>query len=93
MINLTDISSCQPLVVLTGEYGIVKGDESIIASPNAKSGVIVIISDQENKITALAHIEDEEKLDENLGKILADMIEMGANSNHLTCNIMENDKS
>jgi chemotaxis receptor (MCP) glutamine deamidase CheD len=93
MINLTDISSCQPLVVLTGEYGIVKGDESIIASPNAKSGVIVIISDQENKITALAHIEDEEKLDENLEKILADMIEMGANSNHLTCNIMENDKS
>jgi chemotaxis receptor (MCP) glutamine deamidase CheD len=53
----------------------------------------VIISDQENKITALAHIEDEEKLDENLEKVIADMLEMGADSNNLTCNIMENDKS
>jgi hypothetical protein len=93
MINLTDISTCQPLVVLRGEYGVVKGEESIIASPNAKSGVIVIISDQENKVTALAHIEDEEKLDKNLEKIIADMVEMGADSNNLTCNIMENDKS
>jgi chemotaxis receptor (MCP) glutamine deamidase CheD len=93
MINLTDISTCQPLVVLRGEYGVVKDDESIIASPNAKSGVIVIISDQENKVTALGHIEDTEKLDENLEKIIADMIEMGADLNHLTCNIMENDKS
>ena len=93
MINLTDISTCQPLVVLRGEYGVVKGDESIIASPNAKSGVIIIISDQENKVTALAHIEDEEKLDENLEKIIADMLEMGADLNYLTCNIMENDKS
>jgi len=93
MINLTDISNSQPLVVLRGEYGIVKGDESIIASPNAKSGVIVIISDHENKVTALAHIEDAEKLDENLEKIIADMVEMGADSNYLTCNIMENDKS
>jgi chemotaxis receptor (MCP) glutamine deamidase CheD len=93
MINLTDISTCQPLVVLRGEYGVVKGDESIIASPNAKSGVIVIISDQENKVTALAHIEDDEKLDENLEKVIADMLEMGADSNSITCNIMENDKS
>ncbi|MES2961953.1 MAG: hypothetical protein V4694_06170 [Pseudomonadota bacterium] len=93
MINLTDISTCQPLVVLRGEYGIVKGDESIVASPNAKNGVIVIISDPENKVTALAHIEEEDKVDENLERIIADMIEMGANSNHLTCNIMENDKS
>jgi chemotaxis receptor (MCP) glutamine deamidase CheD len=93
MINLTDISTCQPLVILSGEYGVVKGDDSIIASPNAKSGVIVIISDQENKVTALGHIEDTEKLDENLEKIIADMIEMGADLNHLTCNIMENDKS
>jgi chemotaxis receptor (MCP) glutamine deamidase CheD len=92
MINLFDIDTPQPLIILRGEYGIIKGDESIIASPNAKTGLIFILSDTENKITAMAHIDNHQDLYQNLEKILSDLSEMGANMQNLKCNMIENDK-
>jgi len=93
MINLSEIGSVQPLVILRGEYGIVKGDNAIIASPNAKSGVVLILSDQENKITAMAHFDSEKNIEENLEKIFTDLTQAGANTQNLKCNLVENDKS
>jgi chemotaxis receptor (MCP) glutamine deamidase CheD len=93
MINLSEINSVQPLVILRGEYGIVKGDSAIIASPNAKSGVVLILSDQENKVTAMAHFDSEKNLEENLEEIFASLTKAGANLHNLKCNLIENDKS
>lgn len=93
MINSSGISQSQPLVILKGEYGIVQGDNEVIASPNAKSGVVVILSDPENKIIAMTHFDCEENLEENLEAILSEMAELGANIQNLKCNLIENVKS
>jgi chemotaxis receptor (MCP) glutamine deamidase CheD len=92
MINLLDITSSQPLIILRGEYGIVKGDDMVITSPNAKSGIVLILTDAENKITALAHIDTQENIEENIDKILNEMTEAGANIKNLKCNLIENEK-
>lgn len=92
MINLFDVDSPQPLIILRGEYGIIKGDNEIIASPNAKSGIIFILSDEQNKVTALAHLDSHQDFEKNLKRILAEMAEMGANIHNLKCNLIENDK-
>jgi chemotaxis receptor (MCP) glutamine deamidase CheD len=93
MQNLFDVDTPQPLIILRGEYGIISGDNAIIASPNAKSGVVFILSDVSNKITAMAHLDEEQNPEENIEKILSEMAKLGANLSNLTCNIVENDKS
>ena len=93
MINLFDIDAPQPLIILRGEYGIITGDSSIIASPNAKSGVVFILSDEQNKITAMGHIDDHQDFAENIEKILAEMAAAGANLQNLKCNLIENDQA
>ncbi|MBP7710210.1 MAG: hypothetical protein KA100_03985 [Rickettsiales bacterium] len=93
MLNLFDTDTPQPLIVLRGEYGIIKGDNSIIASPNAKSGVVFILSDAPNKITAMAHLDEHQDIEENIEKILAEMIELGADLKNFKCNLIENEKS
>lgn len=92
MINLFDGDTPQPLIILRGEYGIIRGDNSIIASPNAKSGVIVILSDPENKIAALAHFDEEQDLKATIEKIISEMVELGANIQNIKCNLTENDQ-
>ena len=92
MLNLFDIDTPQPLIILRGEYGIISGDNTIIASPNAKSGTIFILSDTENKITAMGHIDDHQEFEPNIEKILQEMAKMGANLQNLKCNLIENDK-
>ncbi len=92
MINLSDITSSQPLVILRGEYGIIRGDNAIIASPNSRNGVVLILSDKENKIAAMAHLDSEKTLEENLEKIFADLTQSGANIQNLKCNLVENVK-
>lgn len=92
MINLFDIDTPQPLIILRGEYGIISGDSSIIASPNAKSGIVILLSDEENKITAMAHIDNHQDFEESIKKILAEMASTGANLEKLKCNLIENDK-
>jgi chemotaxis receptor (MCP) glutamine deamidase CheD len=92
MINLAEIGTTQPLVILRGEYGIIKGSDSIIASPNAKSGVILILSDAENGITAMAHIDGDKNIETNLDKIISDLTLAGANIKNLKCKLIENEK-
>jgi len=89
MINLSDINSSQPLVILRGEYGIVKGENSLIASPSISSGIVVILSDEENKITAMAHFDGEKNLEENIDKVLSDLAANGAVIKNLKCNVIE----
>lgn len=93
MLNLFDTDTPQPLIVMRGEYGIISGDNSIIASPNAKSGVVLILSDAPNKITAMAHFDTHQDVEENIEKILAEMLKLGAELKNLKCNLIENDKS
>lgn len=93
MINPSIISQSQPLVILKGEYGLAKGDDEVIASPNAKSGVVIILSDSENKIIGMTHFDCEENLEENLEAILSEMAELGADIKNLKCNLIENVKS
>ncbi len=93
MLNLFDIDSPQPLIILRGEYGIISGDNAIIASPNAKSGIIFILSDVQNKITAMGHIDDHQDFEPNIERIIKEMADMGANIQNLKCNLIENDKS
>jgi chemotaxis receptor (MCP) glutamine deamidase CheD len=88
MINLSDISSSHPLIILRGEYGVVKGEDILIASPNAKNGIILIMFDQENKITAMAHFDSEDNLEENVEKVFNDIIEAGAEIKNLKCHLM-----
>ncbi len=92
MINLFDVDAPQPLIILRGEYGIIKGENAIIASPNAKSGVVFILSDEQNEITAMAHFDNHQDFEKNLEKIFAEMAEMGADLHNLKCNLIENDK-
>lgn len=93
MINSSGIPQSQPLVILKGEYGIVEGDNEVIASPNAKSGVVIILSDQTNKILGMTHFDCEENLEENLETILSEMATLGADIKNLKCNLIENVKS
>ncbi len=88
MINLSEITSAQPLIILRGEYGIIKGENSLIASPNAKNGIVLILSDIENKITALAHFDNESNLEENLEKVFNELTNAGASIKNLKCNLM-----
>ncbi len=92
MLNLFDTDTPQPLIVLRGEYGIISGDNAIIASPNAKSGVVLILSDAPNKITAMAHIDEHQDPEKNIKKILAEMVKLGADPKSIKCNLIENDK-
>ncbi len=62
MINLAELNSLQPLVVLRGEYGIISGETSLIAAPNTSGGMILILSDEINHITAMAHLDGERNL-------------------------------
>lgn len=88
MINLSNIAIAQPLIILRGEYGIIKGDDALIASPNAKNGIVLILFDQKNKITAMAHFDNENNLEENFEKIFNELIEAGADIKNLKCNLM-----
>ncbi len=92
MINFFDEDTPQPLIVLKGEYGIISGDNSIIASPNAKNGVVMILSDAKNKVTALAHFDESQDFKENIENIIAEMIDAGADLANLKCNLTENEK-
>jgi chemotaxis receptor (MCP) glutamine deamidase CheD len=92
MLNLFNTDTPQPLIVLRGEYGIISGNNAIIASPNAKSGVVFILSDPQNKITAMAHLDNHQDVEESIKTIIAEMIEIGADPKNLKCNLIENDK-
>ncbi len=92
MINLSEITNSQPLIVLRGEYGIVNGEDSLIAAPNPQKGVILILTDDVNKITAMAHFDCEENIEENIEEIIAKMLERGADLKNLKSHIVENDK-
>ncbi len=88
MIDIFSIVSSNPLVVLRGEYGIIKGENSIIASPDAKSGIVILISDAENKVSAMAHVDNEENIDQVLEKVIKDLVANGAEIKNLKCNLM-----
>ncbi len=92
MINFFEDDTPQPLIILKGEYGIITGDNAIIASPNAKSGVVMILSDEKNKVTALAHFDENHDLSESLENIILEMVKAGAEIKNLKCNLTENDK-
>lgn len=93
MINLSDLTTSQPLIILRGEYGIIKGEHALAASPNPKNGVLLVLSDVENKITAMAHFDGEKNLEKNLEKIFDEMSKSGANISNLKCNLIENDRT
>ncbi len=92
MINLSEITNSQPLIILRGEYGIVSGEDSLLASPNPKKGVILILTDDVNKVTAMAHFDCEENIEENIEEIITKMLEKGADEKNLKSHIIENDK-
>ncbi len=88
MIDLNNITKEKPEIVLRGEYGIVVGDSLIIA-PNAKNGKIVILFDTTKHIAAIAHFDNADKVEENLGNILGEMSELGSEAKDTKCSIME----
>jgi len=89
---LSEITNSQPLVILRGEYGIVSGHDSVIASPNPKKGVILILTDAINKIVAMAHFDCEENIESNIENVISEMVKQGANTANLKSHIIENDK-
>ena len=88
MINLSEISSSNPLVILRGEYGVVKGENALIAAPSIKHGMVLILTDETNHITAMAQFDDEKNLEKNFQKILNDLIASGADIKNLKCNLV-----
>lgn len=88
MINLSEISTSNPLVILRGEYGIIKGENALIAAPSVKHGMVLILTDEQNHITAMAQFDDEKYLEKNLEKILWDMGQNGADIKNLKCNLV-----
>ena len=90
MINLSEISSHETLVILRGEYGVVKGENMLIASPNAKNGMVLIFTDTENKITAMAHLDSCENIKENIEKVFAELFKVGAKIENIKCNLYSN---
>ncbi len=92
MINLSEITNSQPIVILRGEYGIVTGADSVIASPNPQKGLLLILSDQISKVVAMAHLDCEENIESNLDQIINEMIAKGANISNIKSHIIENDK-
>lgn len=93
MINLSELASSQPLIILRGEYGVIIGENALIASPNPKNGVLLVLSDSKNKITAMGHFDSEKNIEENLEKILEEMSKSGADILNLKCNLIENDRT
>jgi mevalonate kinase len=92
MINLSEVTNSQPLVILRGEYGIVAGNDSLIAAPNPKKGVILILSDNINKVVSMAHFDCEENIEANIDNIIQEMTQQGAEISNLQSHIIENDK-
>lgn len=92
MINLSEITNSQPIVILRGEYGIVTGTDSVIAAPNPQKGILLILSDAVNKVVAMAHLDCEENIENNIDKILSEMSAKGANISNIKSHIIENDK-
>ena len=88
MIDLSDLTNHSPLVILRGEYGIVKGENSLLASPNAKNGIILILSSVENQMLVMAHFDDDDKIQANLEKILNEMLQAAGSIKNIKCNLM-----
>lgn len=88
MIDLHNIATVKPEIVLRGEYGLVSGN-NIIILPNAKNGKIVILFDTEKQIAAIAHFDGADKVEENLNNILNDMRQLGSEIKSTKCNVME----
>ncbi len=88
MLNLSKLMSSNTLIISEGEYGVIEGENSLIASSKSNSGIILVLTDKNKKITSMAHINDEESIEENLDRIFADMTSMGADIKNLQCNLI-----
>lgn len=78
---------------MRGEYGTILGENALIASPNPKNGVLLVMSDSKNQITTMVHFDSEKNIEKNLEKILGEMSENGADISSLKCNLIENDRT
>jgi chemotaxis receptor (MCP) glutamine deamidase CheD len=90
MINLSEISLSETLVILRGEYGVIKGEDILIGSPNDKNGIVLILTDTKSKITAMAHLDDYENIEQNVEKILTEIVLVGAEIENIKCKIISN---
>lgn len=90
MINLSEISLSETLVILRGEYGIIKGEDILIGSPNAKNGIVLILTDTKSKITAMAHLDDYKNIEQNIEKFFTDIISVGAKVENIKCKLISN---
>ena len=93
MINLLEVNSQNPLVILRGEYGIIKGENSLIAAPSVKRGSILILFDEVNKVSAMAHFDGDCDLQENLDKIFENLLAKGAKLENLKYNLITKEEN
>lgn len=93
MINLSEINSQNPLVILRGEYGIIEGENSLIAAPSVKRGSILILFDEINKISAMAHFDGDKNLENSLEIILKELLARGAVLQNLKYNLITKEEN
>jgi hypothetical protein len=93
MINFSEINSQNPLVILRGEYGVTKEENSPIAAPNVKRGSILILFDEINKISAMAHFDGDKNLSENLDKLLQSFVASGAKLENVKYNLITREEN
>jgi len=88
MINLSNINSSNTLIVLRGEYGVIKGNDFLIAAPNLKNGSVLMIYDEINKVSSMTYFDGDDNLQANIEKILREMMANGADIANLKYNLI-----
>jgi len=74
ILNSVQPLALKPVVILRGEYALTIGSNGLsLASPNAKNGTLLILSDQTQLVTLMAHLDNNQDFELSFLTIMHDL--------------------